>query len=162
MNKLRLAVMGNNGKNLDDLAQMDEFVHTSDLESLNSLLLKYANKTYVYSWLGMLLRSCVAALDFNFNVNRGTKVSTDGNQMYKMKIDRTGGKMTIVYQKVKKDYSFQDNILELCIDSLEKKRIPNPKYPIDEELDRKRRHNFVKGELVENFVSRMKKYKPDC
>ena len=67
MNKLRLAVMGNNGKNLDDLPQMDgkiwqtndlntnqtktfrsEFVHTSDLESLNSLLLKYANKTYVY------------------------------------------------------------------------------------------------------------------
>ena len=41
---------------------------------------------FFYSWLGMLLRSCVAALDFNFNVNRGTKVSTDGNQMYKMKV----------------------------------------------------------------------------
>ena len=38
-----------------------------------------------FSWLGMLIRCCVAALDFNFNVNRGTKVSADGHQMYKMK-----------------------------------------------------------------------------
>ena len=104
----------------------------------------------------MLIRSCVAALDFNFNVNRGTKVSADGNRMYKMKvfyffrihyqyhliffggeynfishifslqIDRTGSRMSIVYQKVKKDYSFQQNILELCVDSLERRRIPNP------------------------------------
>ena len=103
----------------------------------------------------MLIRSCVAALDFNYNVNRGTKVSADGNLMYKMKvffffrifpqhnlffgvecsfisyifslqIDRTGSRMSIVYQKVKKDYSFQQNILELCVDSLERRRIPNP------------------------------------
>ena len=40
---------------------------------------------FCFSWLGMLIRCCVAALDFNFNVNRGTKVSSDGHQMYKMK-----------------------------------------------------------------------------
>ena len=64
MKKLREAVMCKNGKNLDDLKFMDgkirlckmflyfnffiEFVHTSDLESLNSLILKYCPKTHVY------------------------------------------------------------------------------------------------------------------
>ena len=55
--------MGTNGKNLDDLNQMDgkivscftiltrislEFVHTSDLESVNSLILKYSSKKDSY------------------------------------------------------------------------------------------------------------------
>ena len=63
MNKLRSAIMGTNGKNLDDLNQMDgkivscftiltrislEFVHTSDLESVNSLILKYCSKKNSY------------------------------------------------------------------------------------------------------------------
>ena len=106
-----------------------------------------------FSWLGMLIRCCVAALDFNFNVNRRTKVSADGHQMYKMKvhvwlqprsdhefctnfqIDRTGQKMAIVHQKVKKDYTFQNNILELCVDSLERRRIPNPTVRIHNNVD---------------------------
>ena len=33
------------------------------------------------SWMGMLIRSAMAALDFNFNVIRKTKVSADGKQM---------------------------------------------------------------------------------
>ena len=66
LEKLRQAVMGQNGRNLDDLEQMDgiiyglplvhnfkvkkilEFVHTSDLESVNSLILKYTSKRYSY------------------------------------------------------------------------------------------------------------------
>ena len=62
--KLLEALMGKDGKNLDQLHRMDgecfisvviskyfyplEFVHTSDIESLNSLLLKYCKKRYVY------------------------------------------------------------------------------------------------------------------
>ena len=34
----------------------------------------------------MLIRSAVAALDFNFNVNRKTKVSADGQPRYKIKV----------------------------------------------------------------------------
>ena len=69
MEKLRQAVMGQNGRNLDDLDHMDgmqgfilvqtfyllkcaEFVHTSDLESVNSLILKYTSKRYSYRYNG--------------------------------------------------------------------------------------------------------------
>ena len=86
-----------------------EFVHTSELESLNSLILKYSSKTHAYgleistllstashisnfSWLGMLIRSTMAVLDFNNNINRKVKTSADGKQMYKMKVN---GKLQI-------------------------------------------------------------------
>ena len=39
-----------------------------------------------FSWLGMLVRSAVAAMDFNFNVNRKSKISTAGKPMYKIKV----------------------------------------------------------------------------
>ena len=110
MEKLRDAICGKSGKNLDDLTHMtgkhfqhsyyfivpigiyisvietkqqpsrisiigfeimnltilfEEFCHTGDIESLNSLQLKYANKTDHFGWLGMLIRSCLAAIDFN-------------------------------------------------------------------------------------------------
>ena len=38
------------------------------------------------SWKGMLVRSCLAALDFNFNVTREEKKDSDGNPMYKQKV----------------------------------------------------------------------------
>ena len=38
------------------------------------------------SWLGMLIRSSLAALDFNANIQRKTKTSDDGQPLYKMKV----------------------------------------------------------------------------
>ena len=84
-----------------------EFVHTSELESLNSLILKYSSKTHAYgleistllstashisnfSWLGMLIRSTLAVLDFNNNIKRKGKTSADGKQLYKMKVKGKG------------------------------------------------------------------------
>ena len=42
------------------------------------------------------------------------------------KVDRTGTKVTVVEQKEKKDYTFQNNILDLCVECLEKGVVPNP------------------------------------
>ena len=84
------------------------------------------------------------------------------------KVDRTGTKVTVVQQKVKKDYSFHTNILELCVECLEKGVVPNPEvptdalkfkiilyklqFPIDEDLNRKRRHSFVKVTYYNNLL----------
>ena len=73
--------------------------------------------------------------------------------------------MTVVPQKEKKDYNFQENILELVVDCLDKGVVPSPEvtsktlisfildylifqYPIDQALDRKRRHTFVKAKSL--------------
>ena len=91
----------------------------------------------------MLIRSSLAAIDFNANIKRKTKVSADGKPRYKMKVgcliisnnvlmiivlkvDRTGSKVTIVEQKEPKDYSFMTNIFDLCVECLEMGVVPNP------------------------------------
>ena len=45
-------------------------------------------------------------------------------------VDRTGAKVTVVEQKEKKDYSFQNNILDLCIECLESGVVPSPEVKI--------------------------------
>merc|ERR1712025_762253 len=135
-----------------------EFVHTSDLESVNSLLLKYCTKKISYGWLGMLVRSALAAMDFNANIQRKAKLDIDGEPRHKMKVDRTGTKVIMVLQKEKKDYSFLTNIFDLWLDCLEKGVIPAPDYPIDQEALRKRKHGFDKDDLIRKHRSRMMKY----
>ena len=39
-----------------------------------------------FSWLGMLVRSAIAAIDFNANLNRKPKMTADGSRRYKMKV----------------------------------------------------------------------------
>ena len=38
------------------------------------------------SWLGMLIRAAVAAIDFNANINRGVKKDAQGQVMFKTKV----------------------------------------------------------------------------
>ena len=39
-------------------------------------------------------------------------------------VDRTGTKVTVVEQKERKDYNFQQNILELCVECLDRGVVP--------------------------------------
>ena len=157
--KLVEAIMGKDGRNLDNLDKMSEFVHTSDIESLNSLILKYCNKTYVYGWKGMLVRSALAAMDFNFNVNRSEKSTTAGDRLYKTKINRSASHASVVAQKVDKSYDYLFNIFDILLVCLEKGTIPIPKFPIDEALEKRKRHSFDKASLVDHFESKRKKAK---
>ena len=47
-----------------------------------------------------------------------------------IQVDRTATKVTVVPQKEKEDYSFQENILELVVDCLDKGVVPNPEVTI--------------------------------
>ena len=40
----------------------------------------------MFSWIGMLIRSALAAIDFNSNIQRKTKMTADGRPRYKMKV----------------------------------------------------------------------------
>ena len=104
----------------------EEFCHTGDIESLNSLQLKYANKTDHFGWLGMLIRSCLAAIDFNESVNRPQKTSTEGKELFREKVDRSGHNRTMVPVRVEKDESWKVYIMEMCVESLRSETIPNP------------------------------------
>ena len=53
---------------------------------VGSKIINRAN--YFRSWLGMLVRCALAALDFNFNIGREQKIGPDGNPMFKMRVSR--------------------------------------------------------------------------
>jgi len=158
MQKLRTAICGEDNRNLDDLKFMTECLNTSDLESINNLQLKYANKKYSYSWLGMVLRACLCALDWNFNVDRPRKKDASGKDMYREKVNRYGDSRTVVPVLVPKDTSWQDKIFDYCVDSLERNRIPHNEFPI-EALSNKRPADFSKEEAISKQETRMKKQK---
>ena len=44
-------------------------------------------------------------------------------------MDRTGTRVTVVPQKEKKNYDFQANILELCLECLDKGVVPTQEVP---------------------------------
>ena len=116
-----------------------ECCQSSDIESFNNLVLKYANKTFAFgyiivlsftvflffvsSWLGMIMRTCLACLDWNNNVHRSQKVSKTGAPVYRIKVDRSG-KKSVVPVKVKKCYKWQDTIFQNCVDGLRTGNIP--------------------------------------
>jgi hypothetical protein len=64
------AVCGTNNHNIRDLASMDAFLHTGDLEAFNSLILKYMPKRIAYSVQATWVRTALAAMDNNNNVDR--------------------------------------------------------------------------------------------
>ena len=74
----------------------------------------------------MLIRNTIAVLDYNHNVERKSKIDKDGKTLFKMKVDRALKNVTVVEQKKQKDFSFQQNILDLCLNCLEKEEVPKP------------------------------------
>ena len=49
-------------------------------EKINSIT------TFIFSWLGMILRGCLCALDWNANVDRPHKLDENKKPMYREKI----------------------------------------------------------------------------
>ena len=92
----------------------------------------------------MIIRHTLAVIDYNSNISRKQKVSKDGQGMFKKKVnparfgskdfrtcffqvDRTGTKATVVEQKVVKNRTYQENILQLCVQCLETGLVLTPK-----------------------------------
>ena len=96
-------------------------------------------------WLGMIVRASLCALDWNYNVERPQKVDEFGELQWKVKVniriwiisecedfifcqvDRSGKNRTVVPILVPKDTTWQDRILDMCVDSLKNGTIPAPK-----------------------------------
>ena len=154
--KLKFAIFGKDDKNLVDLPHYTECLQTSDIESFNSLILKYANKTYSYSWLGMFVRTCVAAIDWNHNADRPQKKDANGNLLYRIKKDRFG-KNSIAPVKVEKEYRWQNNIFDACVKAISSDNIPQHQYPVLPEDDLTENVEFNKQDAIRKLQARMKK-----
>ena len=72
----------------------------------------------------MIMRTSLAGLDWNYNVNRVQKLSESGVPVYRIKVDRSGNR-SVVPVKVKKSYQWQTDLFDCCVEGLRTGQIPN-------------------------------------
>jgi len=66
----KLANFVNDKKLTEDLKHCTQFVHTGNLESVHSKANLYRPKKHYFSYLGMFLRTCLAYIDHNSNLEK--------------------------------------------------------------------------------------------
>ena len=104
----------------------------------------------------MFIRTCVAAIDWNSNTDREQKCDSSGNPLYRIKKDRFG-KKSIAPVKVKKDFQWQTDIFDACVDAMATGNIPHHQYPVVQEYDHIHQDEFSKEEAIKKLQTRMQK-----
>ena len=93
-----------------------QYRHTSDIESFNSMLLKYASKRYSFQNESFTTRGYLAAIDHNMHVNRPYLYTKSGKPVYCRKYSKRSGRWTVWQVKAPKEYKYisylQSQILE--------------------------------------------------
>ena len=155
LKKVRFAIFGKNGQNLNDLKYMSCFLHTGSIESLNSMAtLKYLSKTHFFSWVSMIIRSVLGAIDMNNSINREQRKTKKGVPMYKIKSDRGGMKWTVCPIKEMKTYAWRQDLMELIMEHARQGKVPDIEFPIDNSISTPK-CPFSKEEIVKNHQSRL-------
>ncbi|KAK3727224.1 hypothetical protein QZH41_020361, partial [Actinostola sp. cb2023] len=104
---------------LKAIKQASPIAQTSSLEGYHSVINQFAPKMLAFSYLGMLSRTILSALHFNYNTKRDSKVDDHG----RMKLTVTypkfkGGDATVRELKVIQNYG--NSLFFGCFDSLYK------------------------------------------
>jgi len=130
-------------------------VPTSRVENLFSLVtLVYCSKANFLGSEAMFTRMACACMDHNANANRPQKINRDGTPAFRTKVDRARRKEVAVKVRVKKDYSFRNEIWAMVNQCAETNMVPDCKPPA---IAAKQRTTVGKEVLVATHVSRMKK-----
>ena len=118
----------------------------------------------------MVMRMCLAALDWNSNVNRDQKLSQVGQPVYRVKVDRSG-KSSVAPVLVKKSYQWQNDLFNRMVEGLRTDQIPQhqvlksqyryffllkfPQYPVADEDTLKKRDEFSKADAIAKLQKRL-------
>jgi hypothetical protein len=86
------------------------YVHTGELESYHNVHLIYAPKRIGYSYAGMVLRTILAVLDTNYNVNRAK------SGIVKCKYSKATKQYKLVEQPVPKSHKWRKDLVSLTVD----------------------------------------------
>lgn len=89
---------------LNDLKHTSHYCHTSSLESYHNVRLKYVPKRIHFSYNGMYIRSILAILDHNFNIDREV-VGGD------VQFSKASKRWHFKNKYEKKDYSWKSSLL---------------------------------------------------
>lgn len=97
-----------------DIAKLNYFCHTGQLEVFHSLLTKYCPKRQHFSHIGMNMRTRLAILDHNYNVQRQQAIFK-GMPRYKLEFSKRGKEWVAKPIKVKKGIQYLDFMMEQVV-----------------------------------------------
>ncbi|XP_078384210.1 uncharacterized protein LOC144666703 [Oculina patagonica] len=95
------------------IKQASPVAQTSCLEGYHSVVTQFAPKMLAFSYLGMLCRTILAALHFNYNLNRETKVDEHAEPKLKVTYPKyKQGEATVREVKVVQNYDYFAELYE--------------------------------------------------
>uniref|UniRef100_A0A9J8DC12 Uncharacterized protein n=1 Tax=Cyprinus carpio carpio TaxID=630221 RepID=A0A9J8DC12_CYPCA len=119
-----------NNRVLKDVAKLSPHFQTSSLEAFHSVILRFAPKSVVFPFIGMLCRLYLAGMHFNENSNRPKATTSSGKPMYRLLFPKAKkGLYTIKPVTSNPTYCYVYNLMTLLFEKV----LPDP-FPYMEEL----------------------------
>ena len=111
---------------------------------------------YAYSHKSMFIRTALAAMDHNENLDREQKVSGSGYLMWDYIKQRHGKRYYVKPIKVNKDHGWRNTLASLVLSCVRTDSVPTVNIPLGEELPkfRKEINKPEKADAVQKHQSR--------
>ncbi|CAM4688668.1 unnamed protein product [Leuciscus chuanchicus] len=115
----RLEKILKNKRILKDVEKLSPHHQTSSPEAFHSVILRFAPKNVVFSFLGMLCRLYLAALHFNENAERPQATTAAGEPLFKVVFPKyKKGQCSAKPVKVEPTFHYVDNLLQLIFEDV--------------------------------------------
>ncbi|RXN16500.1 hypothetical protein ROHU_027486 [Labeo rohita] len=119
-----------NKRVLKDVAKLSAHYQISSLEAFHSIILRFARKSVVFPFLGMLCRLYLAGMHFNENSNRPKAKTSSGKPMYRLLFPKAKQRLYITKPlTTNPTYCYVYNLMTLLFEKV----LPDP-LPYMEEL----------------------------
>lgn len=147
----------NNKRVLKDVEKLSHHHKTSSLEAFHRVILRFAPKNVVFSFIGMLCRLYLAAMHYNENAEREQATTTSGQPMNKVVFSKSKkGECTAKPLKAAPSYDYVADLMKLVFEEVfadpapfveELKQIPIPSF-LSSQFERP-----LKEEAVDRHIS---------
>ncbi|XP_077092408.1 uncharacterized protein LOC143744606 [Siphateles boraxobius] len=100
---------------LKDVHKYLRFRSTADLESFQNHILMYASKRFAFSPPVYEARVLLAALDYNYHLDRPIQKRADGTEMYRRVYKKNAKQYSVYARKTPKSYSYIGELQTLVV-----------------------------------------------
>ncbi|KAL0966167.1 hypothetical protein UPYG_G00291830 [Umbra pygmaea] len=108
-----------NKRTLKDVAKLSPHPQTSSLEAFHAIILRFAPKNVVFSFIGMLCRLYLAAMHYNENADRPQAETEEGVPLFKISFPKARkGECRAKPQKTQPTFGYVADMMDLIFEKV--------------------------------------------